>query len=109
MKRLFVLCLSVLSFSLSYSQAITTLNFREWYNPDREINFSIQIVKEAKQLRVHYQFESKQLALNKYTVWERRDSFTQRDGTTPSIQDSTSSQGGMQKQGMMAFGIPTKS
>jgi GWxTD domain-containing protein len=110
MKRLFALCLSLLSFSLSYSQAITTLNVREWYNPDREIDFSLQIIKEVNQLRVYYQFEAKQLAINKYALaWERRDSFTQRDGTALIIRDSTSSQVGMQKQGMMAFDIPAKS
>lgn len=110
MKRLFALCLSLLSFSLGYSQAITSLNFREWYNPDREIDFSIQVVKEPNQLRVYYQFEAKQLALNKYTLgWERRDSFTQREGTALVIRDSTSSQVGMQRQGMMAFDIPAKS
>ncbi len=110
MKRLFALCLSLLSFSLGYSQAITSLNFREWYNPDREIDFSIQVVKEPNQLRVYYQFEAKQLALNKYTLgWERRDSFTQREGTALVIRDSTSSQVGMQRQGMMVFDIPAKS
>jgi GWxTD domain-containing protein len=110
MKRLFALCLSLLSFSLSYSQAITSLNFREWYNPDREIDFSIQVVRESNYLQMYYQFEAKQLALNKYTLtWERRDSFTQREGTALTIRDSTSSQAGMHQQGMMSFDIPAKS
>jgi len=68
MKWLFALCLSLLSFFVSYSQALTSLNFREWYNPDREIDFSIQVVRESNRIQVYYEFEAKQLALNKYTL-----------------------------------------
>lgn len=110
MKRLLFLALIFLPLSPAFSQSLTSLNFREWYNPDSEIQFSFQVVKEINQIKVYYLLEAKQFPIGKYSLsWEKRDAFTQQKGTTLNKVDSTStSTTDKTLGGAYTFEIPAK-
>jgi len=109
MKRLLIFALFFFSLSASFSQALTSINFREWYNPEAEIDFDFQVIKESNRFNVFYQINSRQLPISKYTIaWEKRDTFTQRESVALAIRDSSASQTGMQINGMLGFDIPAK-
>jgi GWxTD domain-containing protein len=106
----FFLLLSVWGFHLQVlGQSLTSKNFRDWYNPESEISIVLQLVKNDAQLDVFYQIQSTQQPLEKYTIsWEKRDSFTQRDGVPFSAKDSTSNAQEKVIKGQWSFEIPTK-
>ncbi len=108
MKR-FLTLLLYLSFSVALAQPLTSLNFREFYNPESETQFSFQVIKEAGQLRVHYQFQATQFPVENYSIaWEKRESYTQREGALIAS-DSTDVLIGKVKKGSFSFPIPAKS
>lgn len=110
MKRLSFLFLLFLPLSMAFSQSLTSLNFRERYNPDSEVQFSFQVVKEATQIKVYYLLETKQFTVDKYSLsWEKRDAFTQQQGTALAKPDSTgSTTSDKLKSGAFTFEIPAK-
>jgi len=110
MKRLSFFFLLILPLSMAFSQSLTSLNFREWYNPDSEVQFSFQVVKEATQIKVYYLLETKQFTVDKYSLsWEKRDAFTQQQGTALAKPDSTgSTTSDKLKSGAFTFEIPAK-
>lgn len=92
-----------------FAQSLTSKNFRYWYNPESEVSIALQLVKNDQSLDVFYQIQSAQLPLEKYTIsWEKRDSFTQRDGVRFSAKDSTSVAQEKVLKGLWSFDIPTK-
>lgn len=67
--------------TLSMAQPITGLNFREWYNPEAEIAVAFDVVRLSNQIVIDFTINSRQFPLEKYSItWERRDTYTQRDG-----------------------------
>jgi len=110
MKRLSILFLLLLPLSMAFSQPLTSLNFREWYNPDSEVQFSFQVVKEASQIKVYYLLESKQFTVDNYSLsWEKRDAFTQQQGTALANPDSAgTTTSDKLKSGAFTFEIPAK-
>jgi GWxTD domain-containing protein len=110
MKRLLSLVLISLPLSMAFSQPLTSLNFREWYNPDSEIQFSLQVVKEKSQIKIYYLFQTKQFPADKYSIsWEKRDAFTQQQGTAINNADTTSiTTTDKTKGGAFTFEIPAK-
>lgn len=109
MKRFLIFTTFLISVNAGFSQALTSINFREWYNPEAEIDFDFHLIKESNQFNVFYQAQARQLPISKYTIaWEKRDSFTQREGVALALRDSTSSKTGMQINGKLTFDIPAK-
>jgi GWxTD domain-containing protein len=91
-----------------YSQPLTGKNLREWYNPEGEVSFSMQMIRSGSGLEVFYKLETTQ-SVSKYSLnWERRDSYTQRDGTAIDTVDSLTSSSDNQKQGIFHFNLPEK-
>lgn len=108
MNRFLLFLLLVPTFSIA--QPITGLNFREWYNPDAEIAVAFDVVRLSNQMVVDFTINSRQLPLEKYSItWERRDTYTQRDGnalaeTPAGVVDSEK-----QKKGSWTFPVPPAS
>jgi GWxTD domain-containing protein len=103
MKRLLLL-LFIATPVFSFAQAITSLNYREWYNPDAEIAVGFNIVRFSDKIIVDFTIDARQQPLSKYSiVWERRDTYTQRDGTVLTESPTTISETEKQKQGSWTF------
>ena len=82
MRRIIILFLIIWPAQALFSQALTSINFRDLYNPDGEVSIILQPVRTAKNLEVYYQIQTNPLPLEKYDItWEKRDSYTQRNGT----------------------------
>lgn len=109
MQRYLAFLIYFLPFSFALAQPLTSLNLREYYNPESETRFSFHVIKEIGQFRIFYSLSANQFPVENYSItWERRESYTQRDGTTlPS--DSTSTSSNKTKRGILTFPIPTKS
>jgi GWxTD domain-containing protein len=106
----FFLLVSILLVQIQVlSQALTSKNFREWYNPDSEISITIQLVKSDNQLEVYYHIQSNQFTIDKYTIsWEKRDTYTQRDGIAIAPKDSTINRQENSIKGKWLFDSPEK-
>jgi len=95
---------------LTIAQPITGLNFREWYNPDAEITVSFDVTRFPNQMVVDFTIDSRQLPLEKYSiVWERRDTYTQREGNTLTTSPTLTIESEKQKQGSWSFPVPAAS
>ncbi len=109
MKWLFLLVSILLVQIQVLSQALTSKNFREWYNPDSEISIAIQLVKSNGQLEVYYHIQSNQFTIDKYSIsWEKRDTYTQRDGIAIAPKDSTINRQEKSIKGKWLFDSPEK-
>jgi GWxTD domain-containing protein len=93
-------------------QAIGTLNLNYLYNPQNEVDLQMKVVKGQSDVKIYY---SLQAATVQFTTescsitWQRRDSFSQREGTdiTPvEIQPATTTDG--KKTGIISVPIPEK-
>lgn len=111
MKNLFSLVLFFITLS-GFGQAIGSLNLNYLYNPQNELDMQLKLVKEQNQIKIYY---SLQVATVQFTpescviTWQRRDSFSQREGTeiTPEeIQAPIFANG--KKTGVLGFPIPDK-
>ena len=111
MKNLFSLVLFFITLS-GFGQAIGSLNLNYLYNPQNELDMQLKLVKEQNQIKIYY---SLQVATVQFTpescviTWQRRDSFSQREGTeiTPEeIQAPIFANG--KKTGVLAFPVPDK-
>ncbi|KXK27780.1 MAG: hypothetical protein UZ12_BCD005001233 [Bacteroidetes bacterium OLB12] len=106
MKRL-LLFLYLVTPVFSFAQALTSLNYREWYNPDAEIAVAFNIVRLSDKISVDFTIDARQQPLSKYNiVWERRDTYTQRDGTMLTETPATVSETEKQKHGSWTFSTP---
>ncbi len=108
MQRYLAFLVCFLSFSIAPGQPLTSLNLREYYNPESETRFSFHVIKEIDQFKIYYSLSANQFPLENYSItWERRESYTQREGTSfPS--DSTSTSSNKTKRGTLTFPIPAK-
>jgi GWxTD domain-containing protein len=109
MKRIFLFLLGFLPI-IVFSQAVTNLNVRYWYDPQAEVAFEMEPVRLQNNVDVYYKL---MLQLSSYTLtdysitWEKRDFYTQRTGEvlTPENTDlSTPSS----KQGKISLALPEK-
>jgi len=108
MQRYLAFLIYFLPFSVALAQPLTSLNLREYYNPESETRFSFHVIKEANQFKISYALTANQFPVENYSIaWERRESYTQREGTAiPS--DSASTSSSKTKKGILTFPIPTK-
>jgi GWxTD domain-containing protein len=107
MRRLTILFLIALPVQVLFSQALTTINFRDLYNPDAEVSIALQPVKTSQKMEVWYKIQTSKLPLEKYTItWEKRESFTQTKGTVLTNSDTTATQ--KEQKGVLIFDIPVK-
>ena len=107
--------LSLIFFTVTMScfgQAIGNLNLNYIYNPQNEVDLQLKLVKGQNEIKIYY---SLQAATVQFTTescsisWQRRDSFSQREGTeiTPvEIQAPVTTDG--KKKGVLSFPIPEK-
>jgi len=112
MKRyLFLLLFLLPSSKAALSQPLTSLNFRDWYNPESEIQFSLQIVKEAAQIKVYYILKSNQFPVSKYSLsWEKREAYTDQRGVPIANADTVATPTSDKLlKGSITFPIPAKS
>ncbi len=109
MKRL-VLILSFLVFApLAQGQAITSLNFNHWYNPQNEVDMRLHLARGQSSLFVNYALKTTQFPADKYSItWERRDSYSTREGASLTESDTQQVTSGNQKTGMLSFPVPEK-
>lgn len=91
------------------AQALASKNFRDWYNPEGEIFADLQLVRNGERLDLYYLIQSRENPITGYSIkWEKRDSFTQRDGIPFSAQDSVSTSKEKSIQGNWSFDLPAK-
>lgn len=107
MRRLTILFLITITAQALQAQALTNINFRELYNPEGEVAITLQPVRTAQKIEVYYKIQTK-LPLEKYAiVWEKRDSFSQRDGIRINDSDTLATSDKI-KKGVFSFDPPTK-
>lgn len=95
------------SFS-GFSQAVSDLNVNYWYDPLAEVIFQWKPVHHSDSMAVFFRMHSNNAVATRYLVkWEKRESFTQRQGTaiqpTDTLTLSKEWQGGR-----LMFAKPTK-
>ncbi|MBN8577363.1 MAG: GWxTD domain-containing protein [Cytophagales bacterium] len=100
----------VLTFVLPFAglaQAITGLNFREWYNPDAEVLVTLTAARFSSEYEVDFSIQTPAQPRSKYTItWERRDSYTQREGTALTQSPATNHETEKTLQGTWRFPVP---
>jgi GWxTD domain-containing protein len=107
MRRFFILFLIALPSDALYSQALTNINFRDLYNPEAEVSIHFQIVKNQK-IEIYFKIQASTLPLDKYVItWEKRESFTQKDGS-PLIASDTIRTSANVLQGIVSVDPPEK-
>jgi GWxTD domain-containing protein len=89
-----------------FSQALTSINFHELYNPDSEVSIALQPVRTPQKIEVYYYIQTPLLPLEKYEItWERREAYTQRNGSVLTTTDIPSEK---EVKGVLTFDIPAK-
>jgi len=103
LKTVFLFLLFVSSLA-GLGQSMAGLNFRHLYDPQNEIDLSMRLVNEKKRLTVYYRLQQNGSPVtgNYSIVWQKYDSFTQKEGTLLSAGDSV----GM--SGKLSFPVPEK-
>jgi GWxTD domain-containing protein len=90
-------------------QAITSLNFNHWYNPQNEVDLRLHVARGQSSLLVNYLLKTTQFPADKYSItWERRDSYSTREGASLTEKDTLQIASGNQKMGMLSFAVPEK-
>lgn len=109
MKRL-VLALSLFVLvRITNGQAITSLNFNHWYNPQNEVDLKLHLARGQNSLSVNYALKTSQFPADKYSIaWERRDSYSAREGASLTENDAQQITTGNQKTGLLYFPLPEK-
>jgi len=94
--------------SVGYSQAITSLNFNHWYNPQNEVNLQLHLARGENSLFVNYVLRTTQFPVDKYSItWERRDSYSTREGAMLNKIDTLPNSTNL-KNGLLSFPVPEK-
>ena len=107
MRYIFIFILLALPGKSLFAQALTAINFRELYNPESEISITLQPVSTSQKVEIFYQIQSNQTLLDKYSItWEKRESYTQREGTPLTNTDSISLANTI--KGLWVFDVPSK-
>lgn len=108
MKKWTLIILLLIHFASSAQQALTGLNFNYWYNPQNEVQLEIHLVKAPDAMKVYYTIRATALVDSYSITWERRDTYTQREGTEVEVSDQMQSIGTTEKRGELKFPIPDK-
>jgi GWxTD domain-containing protein len=107
MRRLIILFLIAWPFQALFAQALNNINFRDLYNPDAEVSIILQPVKTQK-IEVYYKIRTTTLPLDNYTIaWEKRESFTQKEGSPITITDTLKTSDKI-KEGVVSVDPPDK-
>jgi GWxTD domain-containing protein len=89
-----------------FSQALTSINFRDLYNPEAEVSITLQPVRTPQNLEVYYEIQTQPLPIEKYEIaWEKRESYTSRSGSVLTTTDIPSEK---EVKGIFVFDIPVK-
>ncbi len=109
MKQFLLILALTVSHSSIQGQAITSINFNHWYNPQNEVDLRLQLARGQNSLFVNYLLKTSQFTADKYIVsWERRDSYVAREGTLLIENNSQPITTGNQLAGLLSFPIPEK-
>ena len=111
MRKLFCFFFLITTYS-GFSQAVGNVNLNYLYNPQNEIDFRLKLVKTHDQVIVYYSLKTATVqfsAENCVFTWQRRDSFSQRDGNpiTP-IENKPPIFADGKLTGVLTFPIPDK-
>jgi GWxTD domain-containing protein len=107
MRRLIIVFLIAWPVQMLFSQALTSINFRDLYNPEAEVSITLQPVRTAQKVEVYFSIQTNPLPLEKYDItWEKRETYTQRTGTPLTYSDTTKSE--KLKTGLWSFDAPAK-
>jgi GWxTD domain-containing protein len=98
MKLVLSLSLAVI-FYAGHAQSIASSNFRYWYDPDNAGQFNLKITRSPDSVYAYYKIDT--TIFN--AVWEKRDSYGQRNGTPIDAQMS-----GTAAEGRLSFPLPEK-
>lgn len=108
MNRFLFVCFLFVS-AKGIAQPLTSINFKDKYNPESDVHVAFQVVKTNTGLQVHYRLLSRVTDASLFTTkWEKRESFTQREGT-PVMPDTTQLINTHEVRGVFSFPIPEKS
>ena len=89
-------------------QAITGLNFNHWYDPQSEVQFTIHLVRYTDHFNVHFTLQANQPVENYTIEWEKRETYTQRDGTTIDSDAKIRKVNEKELRGVLSVSIPEK-
>jgi GWxTD domain-containing protein len=104
----FLIALS-LTITSGHSQAVTSINFNHWYNPQNEVDLRLKSAKGQSSLFVNYALKTSQFTADKYTItWERRESYSAREGASLTENDTQPTVSGNVRNGLLSFSIPEK-
>lgn len=88
-------------------QAVSSINYSYWYDPNTEVNLQINPVMKNDSIVVYYKLVAKNPA-SKYSIqWEKKDSYAQRSGAIMMPLDSIQLKNGV-AEGKFVFGKPEK-
>ena len=105
---IFLIALS-LTLTSGHGQAITSFNFNHWYNPQNEVDLRLKLARGQSSLFVNYTLKTSQFTADKYTItWERRDSYSVREGASLTEVDAQPSVLNNLRTGLLSFAIPEK-
>lgn len=107
MKRYCVMMFWLLP-TLSFGQALSTLNINYWYDPQCEVQFDLYEMKTSAGIEAFYTLKTTSPAEMYSIAWERRENFTQRDGTALEAEKISPSLTINEKRGQLSFSMPDK-
>jgi GWxTD domain-containing protein len=109
MKQSALVLIFFISVSIANGQAVTSLNFNHWYNPQNEVDLRLHLARGHSSLFVNYILKTTQFPADKYSItWERRDSYSTREGAALTQNDTLPVTSGNQKTGQLSFPVPEK-
>jgi GWxTD domain-containing protein len=89
-------------------QAVSSINYSYWYNPQTEVDVQINPVMKKDSIVVFYKLTAKNPASNMYSLqWEKKDSYSQRQGAIIVPLDSIHLTNGI-AEGQFVFAKPEK-
>jgi hypothetical protein len=107
MKNLSFLFFTLIGYAASGQQALSTINFNYQYNPQNEVQMEMHLVKGDNRMKVFYIMQG--ATKDAFTLtWERRDSYSQKEGTPLTIVDSVFLNNDKEKRGMISVPLPAK-
>jgi GWxTD domain-containing protein len=95
-----------------FGQAIGNLNLNYIYNPQNEVDLQLKLVRGQNEIKIFYSLQATTVQFTAESCsisWQRRDSFSQREGTDlmpKEIQTPVTLQG--KKTGVLSLPIPEK-
>lgn len=98
--------------AMASGQSIASLNFNHIYNPNHEVALGLKVVKARQQVTVYFEFKANnsQYPIENYRLsWERRESYTTKEGVPLEQKEETMVSSDSSKIiGKFIFPMPTK-